>query len=76
VHLSEQVGTPLLADWLYGATPKAPDLEAIASTLGRHALHAAVLGFEHPITKAALRFESPLPADLQAALTALRALKA
>jgi 23S rRNA pseudouridine1911/1915/1917 synthase len=76
VHLSEQAGAPLLADWLYGAPPKAPDLAAIVSALGRQALHAAVLGFEHPVTKASLRFESPLPEDLQAALTALRALKA
>ena len=76
VHLSEQAGTPLLADWLYGRTPGAADLQQIAATLGRQALHAAVLGFVHPATHEPLRFESPLPADLLTALTALRALKA
>jgi 23S rRNA pseudouridine1911/1915/1917 synthase len=76
VHLAEQAGTPLLADWLYGRKPGAPDLLQIAETLGRQALHAAVLGFVHPLTKEALRFESALPADLLAALVALRALTA
>lgn len=74
VHLSEQAKTPLLADWLYGKAPGAPDLAEIASALGRQALHAAVLGFVHPITQESLRFESPLPADFDAALSALRAL--
>jgi 23S rRNA pseudouridine1911/1915/1917 synthase len=76
VHLSEQTGTPLLADWLYGHTPGGSDLQAIAATLGRQALHAAVLGFVHPATRAQLRFESPLPDDLTTALAALRALTA
>ena len=51
------------------------ELEAIADAgLKRQALHAAVLGFVHPVTGETLRFESPLPADmaqLQANLTAL-----
>jgi 23S rRNA pseudouridine1911/1915/1917 synthase len=76
VHLSEQTGTPLLADWLYGRTPGSEDLAQIATTLGRQALHAAVLGFVHPATQAPLRFESPLPEDFASALAALRALKA
>ena len=76
VHLSEQAGTPLLADWLYGRVPLAPELATIVTALGRQALHAAVLGFVHPVSQTALRFESPLPADLSAALTALGALKA
>ena len=76
VHLSEQAGTPLLADWLYGKEPAAPDLAAIVQALGRQALHAAVLGFEHPATRERLRFESPLPLDFQTAYGALVALKA
>ncbi len=76
VHLSEQVGTPLFADWLYGHTPGGSDLQAIATALGRQALHAAVLGFVHPVTQVKLRFESPLPSDFATALLALRALKA
>jgi len=39
----------------------------------RLALHATVLGFVHPRTKAPLRFESPWPADLDAWLSGLRA---
>ncbi len=76
VHLSEQAHTPLLADWLYGREPSAPELAAISSALGRQALHAAVLGFVHPLSGARLRFESPLPADFQAAYQALVALTA
>ena len=41
---------------------------------GMVALHAAVLGFTHPITGVALRFQSPPPADMQTLLAALRAL--
>jgi 23S rRNA pseudouridine1911/1915/1917 synthase len=74
VHLSEQARTPLLADWLYGRAPGDADLAAIASALGRQALHAAVLGFVHPKTSEQLRFESPLPDDMEQALAALRAL--
>jgi 23S rRNA pseudouridine1911/1915/1917 synthase len=42
--------------------------------LQRQALHAAVLGFRHPVTGEALRFETPLPTDmatLEAGLAAL-----
>jgi 23S rRNA pseudouridine1911/1915/1917 synthase len=74
VHLSEQTKTPLLADALYGRPPAAPDLGAIAERLGRQALHAAVLGFIHPVTEEVLRFEAPPPPDFAAALAALRAL--
>jgi hypothetical protein len=34
-------------------------------TLPRQALHAKTLGFEHPITKEFLRFDTPIPQDLQ-----------
>jgi 23S rRNA pseudouridine1911/1915/1917 synthase len=40
----------------------------------RQALHAAVLGFVHPVTGEELRFESPLPGDFDALLVALRRL--
>ncbi len=42
--------------------------------LARQALHAAVLGFRHPITGEALRFESPLPPDMAALQAGLAAL--
>jgi 23S rRNA pseudouridine1911/1915/1917 synthase len=72
VHLAERAGAPVLADALYGHPPPDAQLDAVAAELGRHALHAAVLGFLHPVTGEALRFEAPLPADLQVALAALR----
>lgn len=75
VHLSEQTGTPLLADWLYGRTPGTPELAQVATALGRQALHAAVLGFVHPVSGSSLRFESPPPVDFESALAALRALR-
>ena len=75
VHLASK-GAPCLGDPVYGSGPPAASVrEAIADAgLKRQALHAAVLGFVHPVTGEALRFESPLPADmaqLQANLTAL-----
>jgi 23S rRNA pseudouridine1911/1915/1917 synthase len=65
VHLAH-IGAPCLADPLYGSGPPAPAVKtAIAAAgLARQALHAAVLGFVHPITGAALRFETDLPVDL------------
>ncbi|MBI5310758.1 MAG: RluA family pseudouridine synthase, partial [Actinobacteria bacterium] len=42
--------------------------------LPRQFLHAAVLEFDHPETGEPLRFESPLPEDLLAALEAARGL--
>jgi 23S rRNA pseudouridine1911/1915/1917 synthase len=75
VHLAH-MGAPCLGDPTYGSGPPTPAVrDAIsASGLHRQALHAAVLGFRHPITGAALRFETPLPrdmSDLQLALEKL-----
>jgi 23S rRNA pseudouridine1911/1915/1917 synthase len=73
VHLAS-LGCPCLGDPLYGSGPPAePVRRAIAEAgLARQALHAAVLGFRHPLTGARLRFEAPLPGDM-AALEALLA---
>jgi len=71
VHAADH-GWPLLGDPLYGRTPR--PLAAIATALGRQALHAARLELDHPVTGARLHLESPLPADLAAALARLRAL--
>jgi 23S rRNA pseudouridine1911/1915/1917 synthase len=78
VHMAH-AGHPLLADALYGAgfRTKAAQLAASAqgalAALGeRQALHAALLGFEHPITGDVLEFESEFPADLAALHAALR----
>jgi 23S rRNA pseudouridine1911/1915/1917 synthase len=61
VHLSAH-GLPLLGDETYGQAAGG----AFARGLGRPALHAAVLGFVHPVSGERLRFEAPLPADLVA----------
>jgi len=77
VHLAE-AGHPLLADAVYGGTRREARLEAddpvrlAAAAMGRQALHAWRLAFAHPRTKKALRFEAPLPPDLEAALAILR----
>ncbi|MEM1417068.1 MAG: RluA family pseudouridine synthase [Myxococcota bacterium] len=72
VHLAE-AGHPLLGDPLYGKTPKDPRLRAAATALGRQALHAATLGFAHPVTGEPMRFEAELPEDFRAARDALGA---
>jgi 23S rRNA pseudouridine1911/1915/1917 synthase len=71
VHLAEH-GAPLLGDPVYGRPPGDPALRELARRLGRQALHAAVLGFAHPVTGEALRFETPAPADMAAVLAAAR----
>ena len=62
-------GHPLLGDTVYAA-------RRAAGTPGgfpRQALHAASLGFIHPVSGEPVRFESPLPPDMQALLAGLRA---
>ena len=77
VHLAF-VKHPLLGDQVYGAgfRTKAGRLPAEArqalDALGRQALHATLLQFEHPRTGDLMRFESPLPPELDALATALR----
>jgi 23S rRNA pseudouridine1911/1915/1917 synthase len=71
VHLSECASTPVLGDALYGAAPKDPWLASIAKRLNRQWLHAAVLGFRHPVTGETMRFESSLPHELAEVLRAL-----
>ncbi len=65
VHLASR-GTPCLGDPVYGSgAPAAPVRAALEEAgLARQALHAAVLGFVHPVTGEPLRFESPLPPDM------------
>jgi 23S rRNA pseudouridine1911/1915/1917 synthase len=71
VHLAS-LGHPLLGDPAYGRTP--PALRPLLARLGfrRQALHAAELGFVHPVTVKMLHFASPLPPDMEALLEELR----
>jgi 23S rRNA pseudouridine1911/1915/1917 synthase len=71
IHLAE-LGHPVCGDQVYrggAGGPMIPD----ASGAPRLALHAAELGFKHPLTGQALHWEMPLPVDLQEFLAGLRA---
>ena len=78
VHLTH-AGHPLLGDATYGkgfassASRLSPEGQRALAALGRQALHAAVLGFEHPTTHRQMRFTSPPSAGFAALLAALRA---
>lgn len=65
VHLASK-GAPCLGDPTYGSGPPAEAVKRAITEAGLHrqALHAAVLGFVHPVTGATLRFESALPSDM------------
>jgi 23S rRNA pseudouridine1911/1915/1917 synthase len=77
VHLAH-IGHPVLGDATYGAGFKAsarqlgPEAQAALQALGRQALHAAELGFVHPVSGRRLAFTSPLPSDMARLLAALR----
>ncbi len=71
VHMAS-IGHPLLGDPVYGRSR--PEHRETLRVLGfeRQALHAAHLGFNHPITGGALNFESPIPSDMQRLFIKLR----
>ena len=58
----------------YGQGDAFDSATSLARKLTRQALHAASLGFVHPVTGERLMVETPLPADMQALVTALRKL--
>jgi 23S rRNA pseudouridine1911/1915/1917 synthase len=63
VHLAA-IGLPVVGDPTYGTKD---------DRLARQFLHAAGLAFDHPVTGERIQLESPLPADLQAYLAAVKA---
>ena len=71
VHLTH-IGHPLVGDPVYGRMRKT--VGAAAQRLGFHrqALHAAHLGFIHPVTGNAIALDSELPVDMQELLAELR----
>jgi 23S rRNA pseudouridine1911/1915/1917 synthase len=73
MHLAENA-TPVLGDPLYGKPPKNETVRQLAGALGHQALHARLLGFDHPRTGKRVRFEAPPPPDFELALETLRAL--
>ena len=76
VHFSAK-GHPLVGDATYGRMSyhrggKIPEgLDCDIITFPRQALHAARIGFNHPILNEFLTFESPLPGDMEHLVTAL-----
>ncbi|MBB4097216.1 RluA family pseudouridine synthase [Sphingomonas kyeonggiensis] len=64
VHMAS-LGHPLIGDPVYGSTRKAHRELLETLNFRRQALHAAHLGFIHPINNLALAFESEMPADMQ-----------
>ncbi len=71
VHCAS-IGHPLLGDPAYGRTPK--QLRPVLERLGfaRQALHAAELGFQHPLTGEMVQFRSDLPQDMAELIDQLR----
>jgi 23S rRNA pseudouridine1911/1915/1917 synthase len=70
VHMTS-IGHPLLGDPAYGRTRIAHRELLNQLDFKRQALHAAGLGFTHPVTRESLSFESALPSDMQELFRAL-----
>ena len=64
VHMAS-IGHPLLGDPVYGRSGKSHGKLLKELGFHRQALHAAELGFTHPVTKGRLSFSSPMPPDMQ-----------
>lgn len=71
VHMAH-IGHPLIGDSTYNNRRKAFRFGPNQSYFSRQALHAASLGFIHPVTGEKLGFESNVPEDVQLLLTSLR----
>ena len=77
VHL-QHIGHPVVGDAVYGGEQRAlndadtPALKQVLSQLKRQALHARLLGFEHPETGERLTFSAEMPRDIQCFVDALR----
>jgi 23S rRNA pseudouridine1911/1915/1917 synthase len=79
IHL-KYAGHPVFGDPLYGgrnrrlgplSTPQRAFISKLFRLITRQALHAAVLGFLHPVTRKRLRFESEFPLDIKRVLDLL-----
>ncbi len=70
VHMAS-FGHPLIGDPVYGRTREIHREILRQLGFGRQALHAAELGFVHPVSRGTLKFTSPLPSDMQQLLSAL-----
>lgn len=77
VHMTS-IGHPLVGDQLYGKGNRKSTAPVTAKTLltafPRQALHAKILGFDHPISGEKLLFESELPSDFKGLIDSLKGL--
>ena len=80
VHMAH-IGVPVIGDPVYGRQMGVSALGdgavhaaalVVARAFQRQALHAAVLGFVHPVTGETLRFEAPVPPDMADLIRALK----
>ena len=77
VHMAH-AGHALIGDPVYGgrrrlaAKAVGEAAAAAAAAFPRQALHAATLGFIHPVTGEEMRFEAPLPVDMARLIETLR----
>ena len=73
VHMA-YAGHGLVGDPTYGGGKRLKGARSeIAAGFARQALHAATLGFEHPISGEMMRFEAEMPEDMAGLLARLRA---
>ncbi len=76
VHMAH-IGHTVIGDPMYGGGRRAkglgPAAQEFLKTFRRQALHAGMLGFEHPITGKVLNFQSVLPRDMDALARVLSA---
>lgn len=70
---ARHVCAPIFGDALYGRAPRDGPRKRLWTDLGRHALHAELLGFEHPRSGETVRFVAPLAPELADLIVALRA---
>lgn len=79
VHMAS-IGHPLLGDSIYGRRPRRraegrlAKAEALARALGRQALDARALAFDHPTTGRRLQFDREMPKDLRDLISSLESL--
>ncbi len=78
VHMAH-IGHPIVGDPVYGRASRQrrgmpEEVVSLVREFPRQALHALEIGLMHPASGAPIRFEAPLPGDLESLLAALRAL--
>jgi 23S rRNA pseudouridine1911/1915/1917 synthase len=76
VHMAH-IRAPVVGDPVYGGRPRLPrqpgdELRHLLQGFPRQALHATALAFAHPRSGEPLHFASPLPADIEGLLAALK----